>query len=121
VGAQAITAPTAVVVAVQREEGDEATVTVGALLLVGLVLAETVVYDVVVFVDAALHVGFAAAGEERQSSRCEQGCSYLRRAFHGGVFLQGQSIRNGSKCLVTEARCACGALFGLSNRGSVDI
>jgi hypothetical protein len=43
------------------------------LLLVGLVLAETVIDDVVVLVDAALHVGFAAAGEEG-----ERGCSEER-------------------------------------------
>src|ERR1700679_570101 len=75
-------AQAAVIVAVHGDEGDVAAVAVGALLLVRLGLAEAVVDDVVVLVDTALHVGFAAAGEERQGSRCEEWCSDLGGAFH---------------------------------------
>jgi hypothetical protein len=63
--ADAVAAPSSVVIVVGEEEREEAAVAVGALLgLVGLVLAEAVVDDVVVLVDAALHLGTAAAGEE---------------------------------------------------------
>jgi hypothetical protein len=43
-----------------------------------LVVAEAVVDDVVVLVDAALHLGAAAAGEER-----EGGCGQERRGDLG--------------------------------------
>ena len=64
--AEAVASPAAVVVAVGDDDGDEAAVAVGALLGDGLVGAEAVVYYVILFVDAALHLGFAAAGEERE-------------------------------------------------------
>jgi hypothetical protein len=55
------------------KEREEAAVSVGALLgLVGLVLAEAVVDDFVVLVDAALHLGAAAAGEEREGGGGEE-------------------------------------------------
>ena len=61
--AEAEASPTAVVVVVEHGDEDEAAVTVGALLrLVGLAGAELVGYDAVVLVDAALHLGLAAAG-----------------------------------------------------------
>jgi hypothetical protein len=49
---------------VRHDEGDKTATAVGALLLglaLGLIGAEAVVYDFVVFVDTALHLGFAAA------------------------------------------------------------
>jgi hypothetical protein len=75
--AEAVAAPSAVVVAVGEEDGDEAAVTVGALLLDALLVgwevgAELVVDDVVLFVDAALHLGFLAAGEEGESGCGEE-------------------------------------------------
>jgi hypothetical protein len=65
--AEAVASPAAVVVAVGDEEGEEAAVTVGTLLLYSLLRligAEAIVDDLVVLVDAALHLGAAAAGEE---------------------------------------------------------
>jgi hypothetical protein len=64
-GAEAVAAPSAVVEAV-RVKRDEAPVSVGALLFSGLVLAEGVIDDIIVLVDAALNLGAAAAGEERE-------------------------------------------------------
>ena len=71
--AEAEASPSAVVVAVGDDDGDEAAVAVGALLLRALLVrevgAELVVDDVVLFVDAALHLGLLAAGEDG-----ERGC-----------------------------------------------
>jgi len=62
--AEGVASPSAVVIVI-GEEGNVAAVAVGSLLgLVGLVLAEAVVDDVVVLVDAALHLGAAAPGEK---------------------------------------------------------
>ncbi len=81
-GAQAVPAPSAVVVAV-GEDGDETAVAVGSLLrLVGLVLTEAVVDDVVVLVDTALHLRFATASKERECRGGEKRCGDLRRTLH---------------------------------------
>jgi hypothetical protein len=63
--AETVPSPAAVIVVVRDQEGEEASVPVGALLGGGgLVGAEAVVDYVVLLVDAALHLGLAAAGEE---------------------------------------------------------
>jgi hypothetical protein len=67
--AEAVASPAAVVVAVGNEEREEAAVAVGTLLCGGLVGAEAVVDYVILFVDAALHLRFAAASEERECGR----------------------------------------------------
>jgi hypothetical protein len=67
--AEAEAAPSPVIVAVRNDDGEEAAVAVGALLRGGLVGAEAVVDYVILLVDAALHLGFAAAGEERECGR----------------------------------------------------
>ena len=73
--AEAVTSPAAVVVAVGEDDGDESAVAVGALLREGLGGAEVVVDYVVLLVDAALHLGLAAAGEEGECGGGEEwGC-----------------------------------------------
>ena len=66
--AKAIAPPAAVIVAIGDDDGDESAVAVGALLLGALLVreigAEAVIDYVVLFVDAPLHLGLAAAGEE---------------------------------------------------------
>jgi hypothetical protein len=75
---ESVAAPSSVVIVVGEEEREEAPVAVGALLgLVGLVLAEAVVDDVVVLVDAALHLGTAAAGEKRECGGGQEWCGDL--------------------------------------------
>jgi hypothetical protein len=73
--AEAVASPAAVVVAVGEDDGNKTAVAVGALrlggLLSGKVSAEFVVDDFVVFVDAALHLGLAASGEEGERGCCE--------------------------------------------------
>src|SRR5436309_2852465 len=70
--ADGVAAPSAVVVVI-GEEGDEAAVAIGSLLgLAGLVFAEAVVDYVVVLVNAALHFGAAAAGEEGEGGCGEE-------------------------------------------------
>jgi hypothetical protein len=76
--AESVAAPSSVVIVVGDEEREEAAVAVGALLgLVGLVLAEAVVDYVVMLVDAALHLGTAAAGEEREGGCGQEWCGDL--------------------------------------------
>jgi hypothetical protein len=76
--ADAVAAPSSVVIVVGDEEREEAAVAVGALLgLVGLVLAEAVVDYVVMLVDAALHLGTAAAGEKRECGCGQEWCGDL--------------------------------------------
>src|SRR5882757_10473641 len=65
--AEAVASPAAIVVVVRDEEGQEAAVAVRALLdalLVGKIGAELVVDDAILLVNAALHLGLAAAGED---------------------------------------------------------
>ena len=70
--AEAIATPTTIVVAIGNEDGEEAAVAIGSLLLLyallvsGKVGAELIVDDMVLFIDAALHLGFLAAGEHRE-------------------------------------------------------
>jgi hypothetical protein len=72
--AETIASPAAVVVAVGDEDWEEAAVAIGSLLypllIGGEIGAEAVVDDMVVLVDAALHLGLSAAGEHG-----EGGCS----------------------------------------------
>jgi hypothetical protein len=100
--AESVASPAAVVVAVGDEDGEEATVAVGALLLEALLIrrevgAEFVVYDVIVLVDAALHLGLAAAGEEGECGCGQEWGGDVRRAFHrdrgcGAVLTQSRSL-----------------------------
>jgi hypothetical protein len=72
--ADAVASPAAVVVAVGEDDGNKTAMAVGALLdglLSGKVSAEFVVDDFVVFVDATLHLGLAASGEEGERGCCE--------------------------------------------------
>jgi hypothetical protein len=69
--AEAITAPSAIVVVVGDDDWEETAVAVRSLLLNALLVgwkvgAEAVVDDLVVLVDAALHLGFLAASEHRE-------------------------------------------------------
>ena len=73
VGADAVTSPPSVVIAVWKDDGDKAAVAIWALLgLVWLVFAEAVVDDVVVLVNTALHLGRAAAGEDGEGGCREE-------------------------------------------------
>ena len=61
--AETVASPAAVVVVVERDEGEEASASPRWLLLglaLGLISAKAVVDDFVVFVDTALHLGLAA-------------------------------------------------------------
>jgi hypothetical protein len=83
--AEAVASPAAVVVAVRDEEWEETAVAVGALLdtlLVGEISAELVVDYVVLFVDATLHLGLAAAGEHGECGCGKEWCGDLGGAAH---------------------------------------
>lgn len=73
--AETVASPAAVVVVVGDEEGEEAAVAVGTLLdalLVGEIGAELVVDDAILLVDAPLHLGLAAAGEDGECGGGEE-------------------------------------------------
>jgi hypothetical protein len=82
--AEAVSAPAAVVVAVEEIGGKEAAVAVGPSLLLGVLLvgAEAVIDDVVLFVDAALHLGLLTAGEHGERGGCEEWRGDLSGTFH---------------------------------------
>ena len=73
-------------VAVRDKEGDKAAVAVGtlldSLLIGGQVGAELVVDDDVMLVDAALHLGLAAAGEHGECGCGKEWCGDLGGALH---------------------------------------
>jgi len=73
-GAKSVASRAAVVVTVEEVGGKEAAVAVGSSLLLGVVLvgAEAVVDDVVLFVDAALHLGLLAASEHGECGGGEE-------------------------------------------------
>jgi hypothetical protein len=77
--ADGVSSPASVVVVVGEKNGIGGA---GYGMLVGLAVAEAVVDDVVVFIDATLHLGLAA-GEEGQGGGCEQRCGNLGGTLHG--------------------------------------
>ena len=72
------------------------------LLCVGI-LAEAIGDDAILFVDATLHLGLAAAGGDRKRHGCEQGRGDLERTLHldarvaGGAGIRGreEGVGNG--------------------------
>jgi len=92
-GADAAAAEAAVVEVVEGDEGEDAEAVVLALLLhlallgrvLGLVSAELVFDDLVVFVDTALHLLLMAAGEEGEGGGGEEWGGDLGGAAHGGA------------------------------------
>jgi hypothetical protein len=109
--AESVASPAAVVVVIGDEDWEEAAMAIGALLLDALLVrreagAEFVVYDVVVLVDATLHLGFPAPCEHGESGCCEEwGCD-LGGASHdfpcgdrlAGARVESDTFAHGTLC-----------------------
>ena len=85
-GAEAVATVSAVVVAIRVVEA--AGGVADGLLGVG-VLAEAIGDDAILFVDATLHLGLAAAGGDRERNRSEQGRGDLDRTLHAVARVAG--------------------------------